>query len=83
MSMPVETEIWFERWLWSYMPCHWKGWAVVILHIAAALAMATLLNLAAGHLQQGWIAHLTIIPVVVALVSLERISERHSRPSGG
>ena len=32
--MPVRRnkmgrEIWFERWLWSWMPCHWKGWAAI------------------------------------------------------
>jgi len=25
----VNNEIWFKRVLWSYMPCHWKGWAVL------------------------------------------------------
>jgi len=25
----VEREIWFQRVLWSYVPCHWKGFAVL------------------------------------------------------
>ncbi|MCJ2187771.1 hypothetical protein [Novosphingobium beihaiensis] len=83
MTGPTETEIWFEQWLWSYMPCHWKGWAIVILHIAAVLTMVSLPNLAASHFRQGWIAHLAIIPLVAALFSLNRISKRHCRPSGG
>ncbi len=81
MSSPAQTEIWFERWLWSYMPCHWKGWAIVVLHIAAVLGMANLLNLAANHFQRDWLADLAIIPLIAALISLDRISKRHSLAS--
>ena len=31
-------EIWFERWLWSYMPIHWKGWGLMLVVILAANA---------------------------------------------
>lgn len=83
MNNPTDNEIWFERWLWSYMPCHWKGWIIVILHIAATLAMASLLTLAANHFQQEWISDLAIIPLVAALFSLSLISKRHSPPFEG
>lgn len=26
----MKRDIWFERVLWGYMPCHWKGWAFLI-----------------------------------------------------
>lgn len=83
MSNHTDNEIWFERWLWSYMPCHWKGWAIVILHIVATLAVAGLLTLAADHFQREWISDLAIIPLLAALFSLNRISKRHSRPIEG
>ncbi|TFU03451.1 hypothetical protein EUV02_09785 [Polymorphobacter arshaanensis] len=25
----MNREIWFEKVLWSYMPCHWKGFALI------------------------------------------------------
>jgi hypothetical protein len=28
-------EIWFDRILWSWMPCHWKGWAMLATIIIA------------------------------------------------
>jgi len=34
----MEREIWFEKWLWSYMPCHWKGVAALFAVIALTLA---------------------------------------------
>jgi hypothetical protein len=30
-------EIWFERVLWSYMPCHWKGVAVMAVVIVPTI----------------------------------------------
>ena len=43
-----DQKIWFERWWWSYMPCHWKGWALI-----AAFALA--IGLVAGMLE--WVVH--------------------------
>jgi len=36
-------EIWFDRVLWSYMPCNWKGWALIAAGAAAANAIVWLL----------------------------------------
>jgi hypothetical protein len=44
----VEREVYFEKVAWSYMPCHWKGFAVmgaIILPTIGAIILAqTLLN---------------------------------------
>jgi hypothetical protein len=29
----VRREIWFDKVLWSYIPCHWKGWAVSVAFV--------------------------------------------------
>ncbi|WP_277970257.1 hypothetical protein [Sphingomonas echinoides] len=46
--MIVEREVYFEKVAWSYMPCHWKGFAVmgaIILPTIGAIILAqTLLN---------------------------------------
>lgn len=44
----MNREIWFERWGWSYLPCHWKGFAVMAVvgfpTIAASSAAALILD---------------------------------------
>jgi len=45
----VEREIWFEKWLWSYMPCHWKGVAAMIAVITPTLAAIFLAQYVAGE----------------------------------
>lgn len=44
----MEREVYFEKVAWSYMPCHWKGFAVmgaIILPTIGAIILAqTLLN---------------------------------------
>jgi hypothetical protein len=70
-------EIWFERWLWSYIPCHWKGWALIAGVALSANAACWLLI---------WLLHakdndgrpfLVLIPTVLAAWVL---ADRHSPP---
>jgi hypothetical protein len=68
-------EIWFDRWLWSYMPCHWKGWALIAGVVTAGNAALWMLI---------WLLHakdddprpfLVLIPTgLIGLV----LAERHS-----
>ncbi len=74
-------EIWFERWLWSYIPCHWKGWLFVFFLASCCLAGIGLLSLIAswvGHPDWGvWIP----FPVVIIAVWIaEDVASDHSRP---
>ncbi len=74
-----EQEIWFERWLWSYMPIHWKGWAVIAGMIFVGLAFTGLCVLIAswlGHPNLGDLGFL-IIPAMV--FGLDPFVRRHSK----
>ena len=33
-----KREVWYARFLWSYCPIHWKGWAVLVGQVALANA---------------------------------------------
>ena len=70
--MPVRRnkegrEIWFERWLWSWVPCHWKGWALIAGFVTAANACLWLLSWISGVMNKpdlDW-PFLVIIPFVL------------------
>lgn len=79
----ADGEIWFERWLWSYMPCHWKGWLFLAVVTAAALAATGLsffVSSALGHAEWGDWAELGVF--AVAFIVLQTVSSKRSRPKG-
>ncbi len=72
-----ENEIWFERWMWSYMPCHWKGWcllAVMIFVVIVANVAIIPFVISEPSLDFAF-----IISVGLALVALSKIARNHSR----
>jgi hypothetical protein len=71
-------EIWFDRWLWSYMPCHWKGWASVVAVVAAGLVGAFSIDAMTNARNQPspWSALFMFSAVVFGWW----IAERHSPP---
>ncbi len=77
----AKREIWFERWLWSYVPCHWKGWLVLASVVTCSLVTIGLLSIAvrwAGH--PDWDTWIFIIVFVVTMGILEAVCSDHSRP---
>ena len=74
----MEREIWFEKWLWSYMPCDWKGWAAMAVVTAPTPAACFLVEYVAntlGYKDADWL----VIPVVaIGWLSLMAITKRHS-----
>jgi len=74
----MQREIWFEKILWSYMPCHWKGWAAMMAVIAPTLAAFFLVQYAAnalGYKHDDWL----VIPILLAgWLSMMKIAKRHS-----
>ncbi len=68
-------EIWFERWLWSYMPCHWKGWLLLLAVIVAGNA-AVWLAIWLLHAQDDDARPFMAIPV--AVIAMWVLAERHS-----
>ena len=75
----MNRNVWFQKVQWSYMPCHWKGWAIlfatalptVIAIIVTQKALVTL-----GHSEADWLPW--VIFFVPALLSLMAIARRHS-----
>jgi hypothetical protein len=75
----TEQEIWFERWLWSYLPIHWKGWAFVFAAVVAAGGIIPLSNwiaALAGHPGFGDLGFL-VVPAVI--FDFDPLMRRHSR----
>jgi hypothetical protein len=75
----MDREIWFEKVLWSYMPCHWKGWAVLFAFIfptVIAIIVTQKALVASGHSDVDWLPWLIFF--LPALVSLMAITKRHS-----
>lgn len=73
-------EIWFDRWLWSYMPCHWKGW-VLIATIAASANSGVWLLIWLFHAKDddaGPFFFLLLPMVIVGWVMAERHSPSRS-----
>jgi len=70
-------EIWFQRWLWSWVPCHWKGWLVILGLAAAANGCFWLVRWVSGDLDtppQRW----TVLVLLPFLLLGWWLAERHS-----
>jgi hypothetical protein len=71
----MEREVWFEKWLWSYMPCHWKGVAAMIAVIAPTPGAIFIAQYAFGE-NADWLQ----IPIFLAgLLTMLVICKRHSK----
>lgn len=76
----MDREIWFDKILWSYMPCHWKGWAVIAAFVVPTILAITLAESALdwlGYTGADWLPFLLFFPPMFFL--LDRVSKRHSR----
>lgn len=70
----MDREIWFDKVLWSYMPCHWKGIAAMFAVIAPMLAAILLAQHFAGD-DADWLQ----VPIFLAgLLTMLVICKRHS-----
>lgn len=74
----MQREIWFDKVLWSYMPCHWKGWATLFAFIIPTVLTIILGRAALVYL--GWqsIDELPVLLIVPAVLWLSAIAKRHS-----
>jgi hypothetical protein len=68
-------EIWFDRWFWGYMPCHWKGWAVIAAIAFGAIAARWLL---VSFLHAGSDNPRPFIVMLPIIVLPWIVAERHS-----
>ena len=74
----MEREIWFEKFLWSYMPCHWKGVAAmisVVVPTVAAIILAPHAVYAIGYENGEW---LQILIFFSGWITMLIICKRHS-----
>ena len=71
-------EIWFQRWMGSYMPCHPMGLAIIVglaVFIKIAIAVGQLLLRAMGAQGADSWSYLLILPTVISgLLAAERHS---------
>jgi hypothetical protein len=74
-----DQEIWFERWLWSYMPIHWKGWAVVFCMVLSGLAFIGACKAAASLLGHPNLGDLGGLIVSIMIFGLDPFLRRHSK----
>ena len=75
----MDHEIWFEKVLWSYMPCHWKGWAAMAVIIFPAVALMLITQSVLSGLGYSRAADLSFFVFFIpAWVSLLAIAKRHS-----
>jgi hypothetical protein len=63
-------EIWFSRFLWSYMPAHWKGVAypVVLITVTGTLSV----------IADEYAPGLFFVPLVIGIALSIWMCERHS-----
>jgi hypothetical protein len=68
-------EYWFERQLWNFWPCHWKGWLIQI----ALLLVTGGACAACGAFSSDDVSPLVFLPILVMLIVMEIIGRRYSR----
>ncbi len=75
----MDREIWFEKVLWSYMPCHWKGLAVMVGIIFPTFVLIFVSQSLLRRLGHDGLADLSFFVFFFpAWVSLLVIAKRHS-----
>ena len=81
MSSEPQAEIWFYRWQWSYLPCHWKGWAIMGGTILVVLVVNLLLLPALVTLSEDGQNIAFFVSIVLAIVLMEIVARKHMRPT--
>jgi hypothetical protein len=78
-EVTVEREVWFEKVAWSYMPYHWKGFAVmgaIILPTIGAIILAQTLSNNFGYGNAEWLPFVMFL--TPALLFLLHVAKRNS-----
>lgn len=75
----MSQDPWFVKTSWSYVPCQWKGFALIFALVAVFLASFGIFKLLAALLGAPWISYLSAASFAVILLVGLRTAERHSR----
>ena len=79
IEVSMQREVWFQKIAWSYVPCHWKGFAAIAAVIFPTLAAIILGQLILAGLGYGDADGLVIaVFLIPALVIMLGIAKRHS-----
>lgn len=70
-------EVWFEKIFGSYMPCHWKGWAVIFAGVTICMATMALVYDLLLLIQRPDLSFLALFPFIPAFIIMIIIAERH------
>ena len=75
-----DQEAWFVRIGRSHTPCHWKGWAALLLVLAWTAATIAILSWLAP--QNGGLVWEAVpaLPIFAALFAMDRIADGRSKP---
>ncbi|MFS0735722.1 hypothetical protein ABC347_01615 [Sphingomonas sp. 1P06PA] len=76
--MTVQREVWFHKVAWSYIPCHWKGFAMMAAIIFPTVVAIIVGQMVLGSLGYGDVDWLPLAIFIPALLILLRIAKRHS-----
>jgi len=75
----MKGEIWFEKVWWSYMPCHWKGFAVLSAAALFVVGGSFMLDSVAAYIGN---PNSSELPFLILFIStyiwLLRLAKSHS-----
>ncbi|WP_225205791.1 hypothetical protein [Novosphingobium huizhouense] len=74
----MEREIWFRRWLFGYVPVHWKGLALILGAVVCVLTCFVVLVACAQYFERPAIAFTIPVPFLYILITALRIAQRHA-----
>ena len=76
--MPNDRDIWFERILWSYMPCHWKGWFALVVFSCVTLSLIFITEAILEAIALSKYTDFADIWFIAGFIWMMRFSKRHS-----
>lgn len=75
----MDREIWFEKILWGYMPCHWKGWAFVIGICVLVVPILFVIDKMSVLNGGGVLDALFVLVLGATLLAAWTVARRHSK----
>jgi hypothetical protein len=74
----MKQEIWFEKVLWSYMPCHWKGLVFTVILAASTVLVIFSVKAVLSYFELQRAEDLSFLLIPAAVLYCLRVAKRHS-----